>query len=143
MNQTIISNSTSDTQLYAEKILSELKDFRVIALTGELGSGKTTFSQGLGQILGIKRMVSPTYVLLKQYSIKSIYPVSTLYHADLYRLSDSSEALSLGLSEIWSDPNSLLLIEWPEIVSDLLPKNTIRIHIKKLDNDKRQITTIF
>jgi tRNA threonylcarbamoyladenosine biosynthesis protein TsaE len=140
MNSIFVSASVLETQNLSKQLLENLNGSNVIALTGELGSGKTTFSQGLGHVLGVKRIVSPTYILLRQYQLPKSSLFSALYHADLYRLSDPEEALSLGLTEIWSDPDNLLLIEWPEKILDLLPENSVHINFRNLDNDKREIT---
>src|SRR5947207_727895 len=122
------SNSPEQTKEIASNMIHSTKS-KTFALFGDLGSGKTTFAQGFGEALGIKRMVSPTYILLRNYKITNQhYPlVSNLYHADLYRLSSPQEVIDIGLSEIWSDPNNLVLIEWPEKILNLLPKNTTKI----------------
>lgn len=136
----MISSSSQDTKNLAQDVLDKLGDTRIITLTGELGSGKTTFSQGMGQVLGVKRMVSPTYILLRQYTLPSNkYGLKTLYHADLYRVTSLSEALDLGLSEIWSQPSSLLLVEWPEKIMEVLP-SSVKISFNKLSEEKRELT---
>ena len=139
MKREFISTSSEQTKEIAKKVLTNL-DGNIVVLTGDLGSGKTTFSQGVGQSLNVNRIISPTYIMLRQYNISNNPRFTHLYHADLYRVKTAKEALDLGLSEIWSDPNNLLLIEWPEIILDLLPKNITKINFKKLEEDQRRIT---
>ena len=122
-----ISHSEKETKDLAKKLAKNLTG--VIALTGELGAGKTIFVQGFAEGLGIKdKIISPTFVLIRQHKI----PKSSrmLYHIDLYRLEDFAE---LGLQEITEDPNNIVLIEWAEKLKEL-PKNTIKISIQKQDN---------
>ncbi|MDP3948225.1 MAG: tRNA (adenosine(37)-N6)-threonylcarbamoyltransferase complex ATPase subunit type 1 TsaE [bacterium] len=130
------SNSEQETKLIAEKIAKETKG-HIFALTGELGAGKTIFAQGFAKGLGIKdRIISPTFVLIRQHKIPNT--AKTLYHLDLYRLEDTANLKELGLEEIWSDPNNIVLIEWAEKIKEL-PKNTIKILIQK-QGDNRLIT---
>ncbi len=137
-NQITISHSPEETQAIAAKLARSIISGTTIILLGNLGAGKTTFVQGFGQSLGVKRMISPTYVLLRQYPLKKD-DLKMLYHADLYRLSNSQEVVDIGLPEIWSDPSNILLIEWPEKILPLLPDNTIKVEIKVLSDERRQI----
>ncbi|GIW61415.1 MAG: hypothetical protein KatS3mg089_0267 [Patescibacteria group bacterium] len=83
----IISKNPQETQEIARRILSHLKKGGVVALQGELGSGKTTFAQGIARALGItQRVVSPTFLIRKEYSIPAKNNIRKLYHLDLYRL---------------------------------------------------------
>lgn len=120
--------SEKETKDLAKKLAKKLTG--VIALIGELGSGKTTFAQGFAEGLGIKdKIISPTFVLIRQHRIpKTDKP---LYHIDLYRLEDFAE---LGLKDLIEDPNNIVLIEWAEKLKEL-PKNAIRISIQKQDNE--------
>lgn len=134
----MISKSKSQTQKLAEKLASSVrrqvsrKTFRtpnikhqtatVIALCGELGAGKTTFIQGFMKGLGIKqRITSPTFIIFRRHEISG----TSVYHFDLYRIKTAKEIISLGFKKILKDPNNIILIEWPESVKKLLPKNTI------------------
>lgn len=131
--QKYISRSENETKAIAAELAKEDKS-NIFALIGELGSGKTTFIQGFAEGLGIKeKIISPTFVLIKQHPIPNTQ--KTLYHIDLYRIEDLTE---LGLKEIIEYPNNIVLIEWAEKIKKL-PKNTIRISIKKQGN-KRVIT---
>lgn len=109
----------------------------VLALTGEVGTGKTTFAQSfIGALLAKKEPVtSPTFTLMQRYETKGGFP---LLHADLYRLKDASELMELGLGEALESHVSL--IEWPEIASELLPRDTLHIALTYADGDTRRMT---
>lgn len=106
----------------------------VVGLYGNLGAGKTTFTQAVAKGLGIdETVVSPTFVIEKIYELTS-QKFSHLIHIDAYRLESSSELLSIGWNEIVSKPENLILIEWPERVSDIMPEH-MKIQINHLDNE--------
>jgi tRNA threonylcarbamoyladenosine biosynthesis protein TsaE len=135
-----ISQSEEETKEYAREFAHRLKGGEVLALIGNLGSGKTTFTQGLAEGLGIKqRILSPTFVLMRSYPFQKGKKRLTLYHIDLYRLEKPEEAKALGLEEIWSEPKNIVLIEWAEKIKELLPKKTIRIEFEYLDENVRKI----
>lgn len=132
-----ITKSPEETKRVAEGLASKVKR-GIVALTGELGAGKTTFVQGFAQGLGISdKILSPTFVLIRQHKIPK---GNMLYHIDLYRLEDSSQLQSLGLEEIFLDPDNLILIEWAEKAESLLPKDAIKISLEKIDEERRVIT---
>ncbi len=113
-----ITNSSEETKKLAENLAKQITQ-GVIALSGDLGAGKTTFVQGFAKGLGIKdSIISPTFVLIRQYK--------NLYHVDLYRINTFDH---LGLEEILSNPNNIVLIEWAEKLKKL-PKGTIKISIQ-------------
>lgn len=123
--QKYLSSSDEETKQIAAKLAKENKG-NVFALSGNLGAGKTTFVQGFAKGSGIKeKIISPTFVLIRQHQIPST--TKALYHIDLYRLDKMDH---LGLEEIWSDPNNIVLIEWAEKLKKL-PKGTIKISIQK------------
>lgn len=127
--------SEKETKNLAKKMAGKIKS-GVIALTGELGAGKTTFVQGFAKGLGIKeKIISPTFVLIRQYPIPNTSRI--LYHIDLYRLEGFTE---LGLKEIIGDPNNIVLIEWAEKAEKYLPENTIRVTMEKTSQTERKIT---
>lgn len=131
-----LSSSEEQTKQIAKHLAKKTKD-HIFALTGELGAGKTIFVQGFAKGLGIKeKIISPTFVLIRQHSLPAGKKV--LYHIDLYRLDDTAELKDLGLEEIWSDPDNIVLIEWAEKIKEL-PKNAINISIQK-QGDNRLIT---
>ncbi|MBI5140359.1 MAG: tRNA (adenosine(37)-N6)-threonylcarbamoyltransferase complex ATPase subunit type 1 TsaE [Candidatus Vogelbacteria bacterium] len=116
----------------------------VVGLFGELGAGKTSFTQGVAKALGVEGdITSPTFVLEKIYKISKKYnrDFERLVHIDAYRLDEPKEILKLGWEELISDPKNLILIEWPERVSSELQKNLIKIKFESMgtDEDKRKI----
>ncbi len=130
---TIATASARETKKAAEKILHTLlmKRLRptILALEGELGSGKTTFIQGLARGLGIKEKVqSPTFVLVKWYKLsKRRHPLRHLVHVDAYRLESLAEARHLGLRDAFRDPEAIIVIEWADRIKKLIPKNAVWI----------------
>lgn len=133
--KTFITQSDIETQRVAFNLAQKYRN-GVIALVGELGAGKTTFTQGFARGLGIKdKIISPTFVLIRQHLISKTKRL--LYHIDLYRL--EKDFNELGLTDLFKDLNALILIEWAEKIKDLLPKNTIWIYFKIIKNNKREI----
>ncbi len=128
--QRTITKSAKDTQKLGEAIGSALltegewgtgEKARVICLWGELGSGKTTFVQGIAKGMGItQRLLSPTFIIVRHYPIP--HRQGTLYHLDLYRSSTKEDIMTVGISDLYQDPQSLVIIEWPERLGDLLPQ---------------------
>jgi len=123
MNILIVeSNSVKDTYKLARHLLKQLPGPRVLALHGNLGSGKTCFVQGLAVALGVDRPVtSPTFTLVHEY-----HGNRPLVHVDLYRLRDSLDALMLGLEEYF-ESDGITAIEWAERAEDIFPPQTIHI----------------
>ena len=115
----------------AEKILGlKRSSAGVVALSGELGAGKTTFIQGFLRALGVKRRItSPTFLIFKSYTLNA-KPYTLVYHIDCYRIQKPAELLKLGLKKILADPRNIVLIEWAEKIKSLLPKGTIKIEFK-------------
>lgn len=158
--QEFISHSKEETQKIASDFAKNLKGGEVLCFYGNLGTGKTTFIQSLAKALGVKENVtSPTFVLMKRYRrggacprpgkrpTARFAPTKYLYHMDAYRLSDSGEALDLGLEEIWNDPGNIIAIEWADKIADILPaspaggpEKRIDICFKSLSEDERKIT---
>lgn len=113
----------------AERLLQDLAPNEggatLVTLSGELGAGKTTFTQAIARTLGITEPItSPTFVLEKVYAIEEdpYGHFDRMVHIDAYRLNGGSELSALGFAELMKDPKSLILLEWPERVADLLPK---------------------
>jgi tRNA threonylcarbamoyladenosine biosynthesis protein TsaE len=143
----IITNGAKETQQVARKIIKDLiltnkkrVGALVVALSGDLGAGKTTFTQGLSHALGVKeKILSPTFVILKHFNILAFKHFSNLYHMDCYRLAGVDDLKELGLEEILKDPANLVLIEWAERIKDALPKYTVWIKFEHLGEDRRKI----
>lgn len=145
----IISSGLKDTQKIAEIMAQEiagcsLKSALVLALEGELGSGKTTFVQFLAKCLGVKeKILSPTFVLMKIYNLKpAAYNLSPIthhlkkfFHIDCYRLGSAKEIKHLGFQELLKDKDSIIVIEWADRIKKLMPKNAIWIKFKHGDNN--------
>ena len=99
---------------------------RVVCLYGELGSGKTTFVQGLAASFGItKRLPSPTFVIVRHYNIPSTK--RELYHIDLYRLQNEQDMVGAGIPEILGNADAFVCIEWPERLESLLPRKRLDV----------------
>lgn len=135
-----ITKSASETQELGRKIGSSLKGGEILALTGDLGSGKTTFIQGLAQGLEIKgRIISPTFILMRTYELPE---EKAFYHIDLYRLENSLEfeIENLGIPDIWRKEDNIVAIEWAEKIKKYLPKNATWIKFENLGEEKRRIS---
>lgn len=134
----VITDSAVATQKLGQQLAQRLKGGETIGLIGELGSGKTTFVQGLAKGLGIKkRIISPTFVFIRPHSLPAKQGV--LYHVDLYRIGGSDEVRGLGLEEIWSEPRNIVVIEWAEKIKKILPEKTIKAFFEYLGKNKRRI----
>jgi len=128
-----ITQSTGETKELAFEIAKKIKKGDVIALYGDLGSGKTTFTRYFVEGLGLKnRVQSPTFVVARKYS--------DVNHVDLYRLTSEEEARDIGIEEMIDDENSITIIEWPEIIENLLPDKTVKIYFEYIDENTRKIT---
>lgn len=146
----ITTKNAKETEKVGEMLAREMKSSfakgfggtqtgQVICLQGDLGGGKTTFTKGFAKGLGIKQNItSPTFVLMKEYLVntENIYK---LYHLDCYRLKDSKDVAELGLPDIIKDLNNIVLIEWAERISDILPKNCLHIKFDFIDENTREI----
>ncbi|MGB2762388.1 MAG: tRNA (adenosine(37)-N6)-threonylcarbamoyltransferase complex ATPase subunit type 1 TsaE [Minisyncoccales bacterium] len=139
MEKKYITISTRQTKKLGESLakkilkLPQKKDALVIALSGDLGAGKTTFVQGFAKGLGFKeRITSPTFVIMRRYE--------NFFHIDCYRIQTPEEILDIGFKEIISQPKSIIVIEWPEKIEKILPKNIIKIKFKFINKNIRKIT---
>ncbi len=136
----IVVNSLIETQNLAKILAKKIENGMVILLYGEIGAGKTTFTKFLLENLGVKSIVSsPTFTLLNEYD--GVFPV---YHFDMYRISSEEELYELGFEDYINSKSSpfvktgLTLIEWPENVLKMLPKDAVSIKIEKLGETKRK-----
>jgi tRNA threonylcarbamoyladenosine biosynthesis protein TsaE len=143
----IITENAQATQkvgrILAEEIIkSELKDKKTltIGLEGDLGSGKTTFVQGMAQGLSIKdRITSPTFVILKKFNLSRSASFKYFYHIDCYRLSSPRDLADLDFREIVNQPDNLVVIEWAEKIKKILPAKVSWLRFEYLSRDKRRI----
>lgn len=129
------TKSPAETHEIAKAFASSLKGGEVIALKGDIGVGKTVFTKGLAAGLGITANVtSPTFNIVKQYSGRL-----PLYHFDVYRITDPDEMLEIGFEE-YLYSGAVVVIEWPELISDLIPQDAIIITIEREGEEGRKIS---
>jgi tRNA threonylcarbamoyladenosine biosynthesis protein TsaE len=133
----VITKSAEETRKLAENFAKKLKPGDFIAFFGNLGSGKTTFIQGLAKGLGIKRrIISPTFIIVRTYKLQPM----TFYHIDLYRTESLIDLLGLGIDQIIKDKTCIVALEWAEKMGELLPEKRIEVHFEDLGQDTRKIT---
>lgn len=155
-----ITHSTQETRDLASAFAKTLCGGDVVLLEGDLGSGKTTFAQGLLEALGAEKpYTSPTFVIIKTYSVKHVthnenqknkiiqspktlrttrYTLHAVHHIDTYRIT-SKDLLDLGWEEMIADPHAVTLLEWPERVRDILPPSAKTILFTHKEEDAREI----
>lgn len=144
--QEFLTKSPQETKKLAYDIIKEFGQFRTFALMGDLGSGKTTFVQGVLENLGFKNIISPTFLIIKEYQFKnlplannSFQFIERIYHIDCYRIDNAIETELLGIKEILADKSGLVFIEWAEKIGKLLPPETVFINFSHQGKDKRKI----
>lgn len=140
--KTVITHSLEETQNLAKEWLATLPiktdEATIVGLYGNLGSGKTTFTQSVARELGIKETVtSPTFVIEKFYEIE-YKDFARLIHIDAYRLESGRELTTLNFEELVANPNNLIIIEWPENVKEILPENHLKIFCEFVDENSRK-----
>ena len=132
----IIINGTADLPRAAQVFLNHKGAASVVAFYGAMGAGKTTFITALCDVLGVRDVVcSPTFTIVNEYRDGMGQPV---YHFDFYRINRLSEALDIGLYEYF-DSGALCLVEWPEMIEELLPEDTLKVQILVEDADTRTL----
>lgn len=130
---TFTTTQPSETMDFAKRLGQLLQPSDVIALEGDLGAGKTTFTKGLAEGLEIKKTVnSPTFTIIKEYHGKL-----PLYHMDVYRVEDSYE--DLGFDEYF-EGSGVTVVEWAHLIKDQLPDELLTIQLKHGENDTRTIS---
>jgi tRNA threonylcarbamoyladenosine biosynthesis protein TsaE len=131
--RTLQSASVEETLHIAKSLATHLQGGEVITLTGDLGAGKTSFTQGLAKGLGVQRHVnSPTFTLIKEYKGASL----ALYHMDVYRIDDEFE--EMGFDEYFYG-SGVCVIEWPQMIQSQLPQERLEITIVKKGDEAREI----
>ena len=127
-----LSTSREQTLAFATQYAKSLKAGDIVLLDGDMGAGKTVFSKGVAQGLGIEEEVtSPTYAYMNDYD-------GRLFHYDCYRIESVAQAETLGLADYF-DMGGICLIEWSQNIAPLLPPYCKRVRIIKLDENRRQI----
>ena len=129
-----IVKNLEETRQLAEEFVKQLEVGSVVLLSGDLGAGKTTFTQFAFKAMGVKDVVnSPTFAVVKSYLADNC----EVHHFDCYRI-NVEEAIECGFDEILSDRTSIIFIEWAEMISSLIPASYIKVNIKLIDGDKRE-----
>ena len=128
---TFISKSEQDTINFAKDFAKDLKTGDIVVLTGDLGSGKTKFTQGILEYFGLGNEISsPTFTIVNEHHTKDI----NIYHFDVYRLEDVDEFYAIGGEDYFE--NGISIIEWGEIIENILPKRYIKITFSKDENNE-------
>lgn len=122
----------------AREFIAAMGDNTVFALYGKMGAGKTTFIKALCQELGVEDVVtSPTFAVINEY--RSDIAGELIYHFDFYRIKKLEEVYDMGYEDYFYS-GALCFIEWPELVEELLPGNTIKVTIEELEDGSRRLT---
>ena len=137
-NYTFKSNSENETKEFAKKFASKLNKGDVLVLSGDLGSGKTKFTEGFLSYFGLEDEISsPTFTIVNEYHKNDI----NIYHFDVYRLEDSSEFYAIGGEEYFE--KGICIIEWGELIEDALPKKYIKIDFSRnSENENERILNV-
>ena len=144
INKVFITNSFEETQKLGREFAKALGKGDVICLYGDLGSGKTTFVQGLAEGLGIKqRIISPTFIIIRNYKVRindKGLMINDFFHIDLYRIESERDFEGLGIEEIINNKNNIAAIEWAEKLKSSIPKKRIDIKFSYEKENTRKIT---
>jgi tRNA threonylcarbamoyladenosine biosynthesis protein TsaE len=129
-------------QEFADSLIEGSRNFATVGLIGDLGAGKTTFVQGFSEGLGIKRVISPTFILMRSYEIPKVKRFSNFYHIDLYRLEGNieDEVKNIGLFDIWKKKGNIVFVEWAEKLEGLLPEDAYKMKFEIIGETERKIT---
>jgi tRNA threonylcarbamoyladenosine biosynthesis protein TsaE len=142
MKNAFITTNSAQTQKLGEMLAGELRGGEIICLTGELGSGKTTFAQGVLKGLGVKGpYTSPTFVVMKQYRITrntKHETVDNVYHIDAYRVGPK-DILDLGWEEIIANKKNIIIIEWAERIRAVISKRAVWLKFGHKGENERKI----
>ncbi len=141
----MISKSVIETAEIAREFAANLQPRKdaatIVALSGDLGAGKTTFTKAFAAALGLDAddVTSPTFVIEKRFNLNAHVHFDRLIHIDAYRLEKPEEIERLGWKETLTDPKNLILIEWPENIGGALPENSASVSFKFIDENTREI----
>ncbi len=137
-----VSHSEEETKNIARDFAEKISAGNTVALRGDLGAGKTAFSSGVLVALGaVGPFPSPTFVIMHRYDLAapSARGIRRVYHIDAYRINDADDLARLGFDEWITDPEGLVLIEWPERVEVLLPRGVVTVTIESVSETERKI----
>jgi tRNA threonylcarbamoyladenosine biosynthesis protein TsaE len=122
----------------AESFWQHYKGQHIFTLEGPMGAGKTTFVKALCAARGVEdATASPTFSIINEYAFRENGQVYSIYHLDLYRLKDEEEAIAAGVEDTLYREYAISFVEWPDIINDLLPPDTIRLQLSVLPDKKR------
>jgi tRNA threonylcarbamoyladenosine biosynthesis protein TsaE len=144
MQKEFSTTSTVQTKKLGEVLAKELHGSEIICLSGDLGSGKTTFTQGLLKGLKIKGpYTSPTFAIIKEYELKvKSQKLKAIYHIDAYRIK-SKDLIDLGFKDFAGQPDSIVIIEWAERVKKIIPNRASWIYLKWINEKERKVRLEF
>jgi len=132
-----VTRSVEETVALGEQLASSLPAGTVVALSGDLGAGKTALTKGIAHGLGVTDTItSPTFTLVNEHAARD---GRRLYHVDLYRLDQPQQAVEIGIEEELA-PDGWTIIEWAEKLGDVLPASAVRIHIDVVGENERRIS---
>ncbi|MES5005262.1 tRNA (adenosine(37)-N6)-threonylcarbamoyltransferase complex ATPase subunit type 1 TsaE [Prevotella disiens] len=121
----------------AKQFIAGIGDNKVFAFYGKMGAGKTTFTKAICEVLGVKDVItSPTFAIVNEYTDREGQPI---YHFDFYRIKKLEEVYDMGYEDYFYS-NHLCLLEWPELIEDILPENTIKVTIEEQPDGTRVVT---
>lgn len=146
-SQEYITNTPDETMALGARLVEALSreegvrgTSTIVALSGELGAGKTVFTKGIARALGVETQVtSPTFVLQKIYQLSEGTPWKRLVHIDAYRLEGEKEFEAIGWNDIATDPGNLIVVEWPEQTGGAIPERAIQVAFDEEQKDVRRI----
>ncbi|HMO57318.1 MAG TPA: tRNA (adenosine(37)-N6)-threonylcarbamoyltransferase complex ATPase subunit type 1 TsaE [Roseiflexaceae bacterium] len=135
----VTSTSVEETIAFGKRLGACLRPGDLVVLSGELGAGKTHLAKGIIAGLGSTDLVnSPSYVLINQYRAGPQHRRAKIYHADLYRLEDTADLATIGLTDVW-EGDEFCVIEWPERAADALPAERLQVELVEHVPDQRRI----
>ncbi|ERJ77397.1 hydrolase, P-loop family [Prevotella disiens JCM 6334 = ATCC 29426] len=121
----------------AKQFIAGIGDNKVFAFYGKMGAGKTTFTKAICEVLGVEDVItSPTFAIVNEYTDREGQPI---YHFDFYRIKKLEEVYDMGYEDYFYS-NHLCLLEWPELIEDILPENTIKVTIEEQPDGTRVVT---
>lgn len=138
------THTKEETQGVGKILAQEFVPGVLVTLTGDLGAGKTTLTQGILEAFGAEKpYTSPTFVIMKEYSLSTASQngIKRVYHVDTYRI-EAKDLEHLGFEEWCSDPHGLVILEWPERVHELLPEKRIDINLEQKGETEREIRVV-
>ena len=145
MGTNYISKSPFNTSGIAKTLVSRIMKTKtknnalVVGLIGELGAGKTVFVKAFMREIGVRRRItSPTFVMLRRFILPNSTSFGSAYHIDAYRIKEDKDRTGLGIKKILKDPNNIVLIEWADRLSSILPKDTIWVRFKYGKKEKQR-----